>query len=187
MVFLRAFGLTQFSGSQQTRNPNASEARRRRSTRFLQAKGRYSGVCNGIWGNCLGPAQDTPYRRLEHALARADAFNGASERGHESRLATRCHANARKGAAIRMADLMCTERVTAARTVCLRARRRLKMRARASCRSGGETDRRSTTATVQGISPFCDDRRILDILRTKSQPDSLSRANIMKIASTSPF
>jgi hypothetical protein len=70
--------------------------------------------------------------------------------------------------------------VTTARTVCLLARRRLEKKARASCRSGGETDRRSTTATVQGISPFCDDGRILDIFGTESQLDSLSRAKLIK-------
>jgi len=34
-------------------------------------------------------------------------------------------------------------------------------KARTSCGSGRETVRRSTTATVQGISPFCEDGRIL--------------------------
>src|ERR1700739_4694194 len=59
MVILRAFGLTQFSGSQQTRSASASNAWRHSSTRFLQTKGRHS----GIWDNCRGPAWGTPYRR----------------------------------------------------------------------------------------------------------------------------
>jgi hypothetical protein len=51
-------------------------------------------------------------------------------------------------------------------------------KARASCLSGGETDRRSTTATVQGISPFSDDARILGTRRIESQHHSLSLANM---------
>lgn len=40
---------------------------------------------------------------------------------------------------------------------------------RASCRSGRKTDRRSTTATVQGIGPFRENRRILVTAREPSQ------------------
>jgi hypothetical protein len=68
------------------------------------------------------------------------------------------------------ANQRCTGKFTAARTVCLMARRRLREKARASCRSGSETIRRSTTATVQGISPFCYDGRILGSCAIGCQP-----------------
>ncbi len=50
--------------------------------------------------------------------------------------------------------------------------------ARTSCRSGSETVRRSTTASVQGIGPACEEARILCTTGITSQHDSLSRANI---------
>jgi hypothetical protein len=52
MMFLRAFGLTRFAESQQTRRPGASCAQRLRSTRFPQVKVKVS----GIWDNCHCPA-----------------------------------------------------------------------------------------------------------------------------------
>jgi hypothetical protein len=45
--------------------------------------------------------------------------------------------------------------VAATRTVCLLARRRLGKEGAGVLRSGSETVRRSTTATVQGKGPFC--------------------------------
>lgn len=42
------------------------------------------------------------------------------------------------------------------RTICLAGKTAAERKgARTSCRSGSETIRRSTTATVQGVSPFC--------------------------------
>ena len=69
---------------------------------------------------------------------------------------------------------------TAARTVCLLARRRLGMSQRGtSCLSGRETVRRSTTATVQGISPINENVSILVIRQNTSQ--RLSRINFLTI------
>jgi hypothetical protein len=94
MVFLRAFGLTRFTGSQQTRSGSAACARRQRSTRFLQTKGRCSGIKNRMWGNCQGP-WDTPYRRRPrahqmraacvclHAWRTPGPFQRARKRSHE--------------------------------------------------------------------------------------------------------
>ena len=48
MIFLRAFGLTRFAESQQTRRSAALCARRRTSTRFPQAQVKV----NGVWDNC---------------------------------------------------------------------------------------------------------------------------------------
>ena len=47
------------------------------------------------------------------------------------------------------------------------AKRRIQ---RASCRSGGNTVRRSTTATVQGICPICGIDEILVVARNQRQP-----------------
>jgi hypothetical protein len=44
-------------------------------------------------------------------------------------------------------------------------------KARTSCGSGSETIRRSTTATVQGIGPFCEDGRILGVRPRECQPN----------------
>src|ERR1700722_5659770 len=68
---------------------------------------------------------------------------------------------------------------TKTRTVCLLARRRLGNQARTSCLSGREKLRRSTTTTVQGISPVCYDARILGVRQMSSQPHLLSRAEIV--------
>jgi hypothetical protein len=57
--------------------------------------------------------------------------------------------------------------LTTARTVCLRAGRRLKEKARASSWSGREIVPGSTTTTIQGIRPFCFDGRIL----VRAQPN----------------
>ena len=46
-----------------------------------------------------------------------------------------------------------------------------KKKARASCLSGGETDQGSTTNGVQGVSPICENRRILCTGRSESQPN----------------
>lgn len=53
------------------------------------------------------------------------------------------------------------------------------MRARASCRSGSETVRKSTTTEFQGAGPFCEDARILCVALNRSQLDSLSTANMI--------
>ncbi|EIP89655.1 hypothetical protein A33K_13236 [Burkholderia humptydooensis MSMB43] len=55
---------------------------------------------------------------------------------------------------------------TATRTVCLIGWTAANEWARTSCRSGGETARKSTTASVQGGCPICGDGGILGRRRT---------------------
>ena len=98
MMFLRAFGLTRFAESQQTRRPGASCAQRLRSTRFPQVKVKVS----GIWDNCHCPASrllvGVWYARLLRACTRSPAplnRTGANERNRELALATRRHEDGR--------------------------------------------------------------------------------------------
>ncbi len=135
MVFLRAFGLTRFAESQQTGRPGVPYVRRQASTRFPQVKVRVSGVR----GNCHCPAWRLLYWRMRriwhmqctsvtgvsiHASVRADE----PERRERTRprvdariAATRTHTSA----ASTLRQSRCTEKRTAARTVCLLAGRRL--------------------------------------------------------------
>jgi hypothetical protein len=87
MIFLRAFGLTRFTASQQTRNSGASCAQRRTSTRFPQAKVKVS--C--IRGNCHCPAWrlliGVWYARV-HPHARQCPFNRRA-RANASKRTTR--------------------------------------------------------------------------------------------------
>jgi hypothetical protein len=129
-----------------------------------------------------GCGRTVPHACQRPEMSRTHASAATSRNSRHGTRRTRANTLRSQGA-----DQRCTERSTTARTVCLWARRRLKKSARASCRSGGETDRRSTTATVQGISPFCDDGRILDIFGTESQLDSLSRAKLIKNPTTGAF
>jgi hypothetical protein len=76
--------------------------------------------------------------------------------------------------------MRCTEGMATARTACLLARRRLGEKARASCKSGRETDRRSTTATVQGICPFCYDGLILGSCAIECQLIFESLRNVVR-------
>ena len=158
MIFLRAFGLTRFAESQRTRRPGASCARRRRSTRFPQAKVKVSGIRDNY--HCPAWRLLIAYARTSSSARRA--FPAARRERNQSRGSAR---NAFCMDAGNPSVNTLVSRVhgvfNAARTVCLLARRRLGNQARTSCLSGREKLRRSTTTTVQGISPACDDSRIL--------------------------
>jgi hypothetical protein len=96
MIFLRAFGLTRFAESQQTRRSSAPCARQGGSTRFHYAKVKLRGIWDighrlawrllqRLLRTCLFTRSFTPQNR-----------EGANERSRELMLATRCHADARK-------------------------------------------------------------------------------------------
>jgi hypothetical protein len=171
MIFLRAFGLTRFAESQRTRRSSASCAHRRRSTRFPQAKVKVSGIRDNChcpaWRLLIGvcaiamhvfihaPVRACKAKRRERTRSRVDARNTVPHGRTSSWQPYGACKDAR--------------RVTSARTVCLLARRRLRKRARTSCRSGSKPVRRSTTAGVQGISPACEDFWILGATQSGSQ------------------
>jgi hypothetical protein len=63
------------------------------------------------------------------------------------------------------------------RTACPFGKTAAKKKARASCLSGDETLQGSTTTGVQGVSPICENRRILCTGRVESQPNILPQSN----------
>ena len=115
------------------------------------------------------------YTRVYPRVGSHLRFEGANGRGRELTLATRCHTDVQdvrdaRNRCVHMAlnevhGVSCygAHHLPAGKTVA-------KRKAQASCRSGSETDRRSTTATVQGIGPFCYDGRILGSCAIECQP-----------------
>ncbi|ACQ95288.1 hypothetical protein GBP346_A0216 [Burkholderia pseudomallei MSHR346] len=94
---------------------------------------------------------------------RRHAGQAPSERAPRTKARGECRTSARKRSAHAARIKGAREGVlrTAARTVCLIGWTAANERARTSCRSGEETARKSTTASVQGVCPICGDGRIL--------------------------